>query len=202
MYVIKNIGKYEIALGDLHICLRPGQSQDLDMICSRYTSEQSKSLKGAIRAGQVKIIHKDTNGEAVIMDSKAQTLPQVDANEKILQEMQQLKKEMIDRQEAIARRQQAIFEKSSKDGGLDPQATEQLQAAIAALQAITGGQTNTVQPSKNDRDYDIPDDKAVEVHKRTIERLSKNTQGTIKHEESKSKINVDDKINELEDLLG
>ena len=171
------------------------------MICSRHVAEQSRDLKHAIKVGSVKIIRKDMNDAPMSMQT-VQQVPQADPSDKLLKEMQELRKEMIDRQEAMARKQQALIENSEGKGGLGDDAQAQLTAAIAALQALAGGQQSVVQPVADNSEFDLPDDRAVEIHKRTINKLSQTAKGNIKHEESSSTSNADDKVSELEDLLG
>lgn len=198
MYLIRNISNQEIALGDLRIALKSGQQIDLDMICSRYVAEQSPSLKVFLKRSMLKIVSKDTPfaGKQITVKEVHVTTPP--ANEEILKEMREQEKRLIERQEILIKKH--LGDAAAKSG-IDPKAMEALQSAIAALQgiAVSGG-PQTVSKSSDAGDA-IEDGTAVEIQKRTLDRLSKNSQGSIKHEESKSKSNVDSNIEELGDLL-
>lgn len=198
MYIIKNISKQDLVLGDLRLSLRPGQQQDLDKISSRYVLEQSTSIKTGIKKRLIKVIRKDSSTSPPTSEAIT-TIVEKDSNEEVMKEIKALKKDLINRQQAIARQQQTAIE--SAGGGLGGDAMGQLNQAIAALQSVAQGGGGSVSEVKDD-EFDLPDDKAVEVHKRTVNRLSKDTKGKITHSESRSNANVDSNIDELEDLLG
>jgi len=202
LYLIKNISRGELALGDLRLSLRPGQQQDLDMIASRYVSEQSNCLRVAIKTGRIKIIKKD-GGIADIPKSKPRkvirknktTIVEVSTprdDEAILGEIKQLEKRMAERQDILVRKH---LKGETGESKINPEQVEALNAAIAALQGITGGFV------PKEEEFHLADDQAVKIQEKTIERLTKEAKGTISHEEKITKSNVDSQIDELEELL-
>lgn len=198
MYLVRNISNQEIALGDLRIALKPGQQIDLDMICSRYVAEQSPSLRVFLKKSMLKIVSKDTPTIVKQVHVKEIVSEKQPANDEILREMREQEKRLIERQELLIKKHLGEAAK----GGIDPKAMEALQAAIAALQGIAGSGGAVAAPKQQKAEEEISEDTAVEIQKRTLDRLSKNAQGSIKHEESKGKSNVDSNIEELGDLLG
>lgn len=196
MYRVRNVSKQEIALGDLKIALRPGQEIDLDMICSRYIAEQSVSLKVFLKKSMLKIISKDTPG--IIKHTKEIIVTEKPSNnEEILKELRDQEKRLIERQDLMIKKHLGEATK-----GLDPKAMEALQSAIAALQNIVVPTAAKVEAKPVEAQGPIGDKTAIEIQKRTLDRLSKNVSGKISHEESKSKSNVDSNIDELGDMLG
>lgn len=194
MYIVRNVSKQEIALGDLRIALKSGQQLDLDMICSRYVAEQSPSLKTFVSRGMLKIITKDTPG--VIKEIKTVTIIEKDVrNEDIRREIRESEQRIVERQDAMLRKHLGDVSKK----GLDQNSLEALQQAITALQQIAGSKSG---PSQSEKESSIDDVKAVDIQTRTIDRLSKNTQGKIKSEETKSQSSVDGNIDELDKMLG
>ncbi len=194
MYLVKNVSSQEIALGDLKIALRPGQKFDLDTACPRYVLEQSRSLKFGVKKGIIKIVKKDGGGPITTKATKVSTSEKdnTDIIKAIKESIKESEKRMIERQNALAKRMEGSGQ------GLDESSVAALNQAIAALENISKG---AVAPQQDTTEFDLPDEKAVEVHKRTIDRVTKNTKGNIKHSESKTESNVDDKIDELENLL-
>lgn len=196
MYLVRNTSTQEIALGDLRIALKPGQQIDLDMICSRYVAEQSPSLKVFLKKGMLRIASKDVpNVIKEVHEVRVVAAPQ--NNEEILREMREQEKRLFDRQEALIRKHLADPSK----GGMDPKALEALQTAIAALQGLAAGGTVAKAPQRMEPQEGLEEGTAVEIQKRTVDRLSKNAKGTIRHEESKAASNVDKNIDELGNLL-
>lgn len=200
MYLIRNISKQELALGDLRLSLKSGQQIDLDTICPRYVAEQSPSLKIFVSKNLIKIVSKD--GAGVIETIRETRIVEKDnGHVEILKELKEQEKRLTERQDILIRKH---LGEATKTAGLDPQSIAALQTAIAALQNIAGGNALGTAPAvakPQIEDDGIDEKQSIGIQKRTIERLSKNTQGNIKHEESKSKSNVDSNIDELGDLL-
>ena len=91
---------------------------------------------------------------------------------------------------------------SPQGQGMDPEAIQQLNSAIQALQSITGGIVPQQQKTVADNvETEIPDDTSVEIHSRTIDRLTKGSKGQIKQDKIKGSSNVDKNIDELEGFL-
>lgn len=76
-----------------------------------------------------------------------------------------------------------------------------LQSAIKALQGIaTTGSTEKTQHKQSE--IAVPDDKVVDIQKRMIDRVSKDTKSNIKSSDSKEKSDINKNVDELGDLLG
>lgn len=193
MYWIRNISNQEIALNDLRIALKRGQEIDLDMICSRYFAEQSFSLKHFIKKSMLKIVSKDEpNLSKKIVHNERSA-----SNDEIMKELREQEKRIIERQDALIKKHLGDANKS----GIDPKTMENLQTAIAAMQAIAQSGGSTAAPKSQNVTEAVEDGTAVEIQKRTLNRLSRGTQGNIKQNETKSTSNVDSNIDELGDLL-
>lgn len=191
MYIVKNVSSYEVRLADLRIALKPGQEQDLDLICSRFVADQSGSLKGAISRNEIKIMCRD----GIHIKMKPFEHAAATKNDEVIQEMRELEKRINERQDALIRKNLA--------GGkqIDDETMGALQSAIKALQGIaTTGSTE--KPQQKQSEIAVPDDKVVDIQKRMIDRVSKDTKSNIKSSDSKEKSDINKNVDELGDLLG
>jgi len=87
-------------------------------------------------------------------------------------------------------------------GGLDPETQARLNEAIQVLQGLTGGIVPGFVQEQHEEEFSMSDEKAVDIHKRTIDRITKGSKSNIKHSETTSKTTADNNVDELEDLLG
>lgn len=195
MYLVRNITTYEIPLHDLRISLKANQQQDLDMICARTIAEQSGDLKQALIKGQIKIVNKD--GMAISNKFKAMPTPSKNSvsnapQPEVIQEIRELEKRLNERHDLMMRKHM------SEAKPLDEKTTETLNLAIEALKSLAG------QPKASSavQETQIDNGKAVDIQQRVINRVSKDSKGSIKTEESKEKSNINKNVDELGDLLG
>lgn len=189
MFMIKNVSKTEIEINDLHISIQPNRSVDLDMICSRQSAIQSLNLRAAISKGIIKIVRKDG----------VEFLPKDKSASEIQKDMHDLEKRLTEKMNAqISKHIKSGTEQQSNIdiNGLTS-AVEQLNNIAKQLGSVQ--QVQQKQPSEEPSD--MTNDKIVDIHQRAIGRMSKNVQGNIKHEETKSKSDVKKNIDELENLL-
>ncbi len=195
MYIVQNVGRTSVDIPELKISLKPNQKIDLDMICSRFTSEQSGALRHFISKGSLRIVIKDSpNTPFSFSENKTTASPVVD-NKEILKKIEESEKRIKEQNEALIRKH------LGKKAEIDEDSKKSLETAIKALQSLIPGLSlgnNTVKQESND---EIETEKTVDIHKRVIDRISKNTSGKIKTDDTKNSNNLDDKINELDDML-
>jgi hypothetical protein len=197
MYIVKNVSNIEVPIEDLRMSLKSNQQQDLDMICSRSIAEKSGDLRKAIAKGYIKIVFKDgtlIGNKVRVANSKKepQIVPPTDQSG-VLNELRQLEKRLNERHDAI------IKKHLTEAKGLDSKTTETLNAAIDALKSLAG-QSKDV--SVKNEDESIDESKAIDIQKRVINRVAKDSKGNIRSDDSKEKSNIDKNIDELGDLLG
>ena len=194
MYLVKNVTAYEIPLHDLRIALKANQQQDLDMICARTIAEQSGDLKQALIKGQIKIVNKD----GMAISNKFRAMPSSSKSSsnnpqpEVIQEIRDLEKRLNERHDLMMRKHM------SEAKPLDEKTTETLNLAIEALKSLAG-QAKAL-PAVQETQID--NGKAIDIQQRVINRVAKDSKGSIKTEESKEKSNINKNVDELGDLLG
>lgn len=197
MFIVKNISNQDVELPDLHIVLSSKDQIDLDMVTSRFHSEQSRSLKGAFRGGYLKVIVKDDHrGDYQIKtDELARqqpifiTPPDPNKNQDVIAAVKQL-------EEKLAKRLDDKLSNTPQQPQIDLTALTQ---ALAVLQNLTNQAAKPAAPEKVE---EASDERVVDIHKRTLDRLSKDAQSNVKHTEEKAdNSSVQRNIDELEGLL-
>mgnify|MGYP003123066991 CR=1 FL=1 len=197
-FIVKNTTRHEISLGDLRAAIQPGKTEDLDRLASRHVIDQSNDLRIAVRRGALKVLKKDEPGAPTALRQQAIEVHKEQTNEEVLKQMQEMEKRLTARMNA----QVSKHLDSPQGQGMDPEAIQQLNSAIQALQSITGGIVPQQQKTVADNvETEIPDDTSVEIHSRTIDRLTKGSKGQIKQDKIKGSSNVDKNIDELEGFL-
>lgn len=194
MYIVENVTRYEIALGDLRAIIRPGKKEDLDRFAARYIVEQSSDLKIALKRGALRIVNKD-NPYGFPEPQKPAKIEKSspDQSESIVKAMQEMERRLVERLNMQV-------EKHVGQKGLDDESINKLNEAIEAIKGIAGGSISA--PSKKDtQEYDVEDEKVVDIHERSINRLTKDAKSKIQHKEENKSSNADANISELEDLL-
>ena len=189
--------RHEIALGDLRAIIRPGKREDLDRFAARYVVEQSSDLRIALKRGALRLVRKDnpygnTEPSVPVKSEK----PIQDNSEPIMKAMQDMEKRLIDRLNNQV-------EKHVGKQGLDEDSVSKLNDAIDALRGITGNTSGAAvsQSSSQDKEYDVEDEKIVDIHERSINRLTKGAKSKIQYKEETQSSGADANIDELEDLL-
>jgi len=197
-FIVKNTTRHEISLGDLRAAIPPGKTEDLDRLASRHVINQSNDLRIAVRRGALKVLKKDEPGAPTTLRQQTIEVHKEQTNEQVLKQMQEMEKRLTAKMNA----QVSKHIDSPQGQGMDPEAMQQLNSAIQALQNITGGVVPQQQQSvANNIETEIPDDTSVEIHSRTIDRLTKGSKGQIKQDKIKGSSNVDKNIDELEGFL-
>lgn len=187
MYMVKNYGKKPIALGDLHITVSPNRALDLDMLFSRQVSENSPSLRTAISHQYLKVVRKDELKEGT---------PAFHA-EKLAEQISEMEQRITKNlSEQIARHV------SSNPNGTPNVNIDGLQGVVDQLKKLAE-QASASQQSQPQADSsnDIPDEKMVNIHKRSVERMSRDVKGNIKHDKTSEKSDISKNLNELEGLI-
>jgi len=194
MYIVKNMTCHSIVISDLRAEIRPGKVEDLDRLGPRYRVDESKDLHIAIKRGALKVIKKDDPSRPSSL-TEAPIIIQEQDNETVLKQMQEMEKRIVERVNAQVQKAEATPQQ------LSPDAVDALQEAIKALQGMSGGKTTANTKDDYVAPEELPNDMAVDIHSRTIDRLTKGSSGQIKQQESKGHSNVDRNIDELEGLL-
>jgi hypothetical protein len=195
VYIVQNMTRHEIALGDLRAIIRPGKQEDLDRFADRYVVEQSKDLRIAFKRGALRLVRKDNPFGGVATDPKPAT-PVKESQPDVMGALKEMEKRLTQRLD------NQVEKHVGAGGGLDEDSVSKLNDAIAALQGLAqGGGGAVAQPHQETEEYDVEDEKVVDIHERSINRLTKGAESKIQHKEETSKSDADANISELEDLL-
>lgn len=196
MYIVENMTRYEIVLGDLRAVIRAGKREDLDRLAARYVVEQSPDLRIALKRGALRLVKKDNPYDMTGVTKPSETTKEEDKQpDQIVKAMQDMEKRLIERLNSQV-------SKHVGQQGLDENSVEKLNAAIQALQGLAGGGISVPKQSEaQDHKYEVEDEKVVDIHQRSIERLTKDAKSKIQHKEETSSSDADANISELEDLL-
>ena len=192
MYMIRNVGAHEVALGDLRVTLKSNQKIDLDMICSRFIAEHSPSLKLAIKKGIIRILQKD--GAETRRVEPRQIEPVKDDNIVTKEQLQEMEKRMTDTLTSQLRK----LSQKEETSVVDPQSLAALAPLIEKLSQLVQG--TPVANHKKEETEEI-DEKLVDIHTRALDRMNRQVDGNIKHQEQTDQGNVVDRANELDGLL-
>lgn len=193
MYVIRNVGAHEVALGDLRVTLRPNQKLDLDMICSRFIAERSPSLQLAIKKGIIRIVQKDGTDFRKIEPRQADPV-KTDDNVVTKEQLQEMEKRMTDTLTSQLRK----LSHKEEAPVIDPQSLAALAPLIEKLTQIVQG---TPQSAPKKEEPEEIDEKLVDIHARSLDRMNRQVDGNIKHQEQIDQGNIDDRAKELDSLL-
>mgnify|MGYP004414079371 CR=1 FL=1 len=196
MYIVENMTRHEIALGDLRAIIRPGKREDLDRFAARYVVEQSSDLRIALKRGALRLVRKDNPyGTPEPAAPSKPEKPAPDNSEQIMKAMQEMEKRLVERLNNQV-------EKHVGQQGLDEDSVGKLNAAIEALRGIAGGGGGTTAATEApSQEYEVEDEKVVDIHERSINRLTKGARSKIQHKEETQSSDADANISELEDLL-
>lgn len=196
MYIVQNITRNEVYLNDLRAIIFPGKQEDLDNFASRHVVEQSKDLRLALKRGGLRIVKKDNPNNGIIESGNNNPPPAQQSPEVI--------KAIADMEKRLTENFNLKISKhvdNPQQGGIDSESMQKLQDAINALQniAVQGG--STAKSVDQENSYDEEDPNVVDIHQRSINRLTKDTKSHIQHKKEQGKSNADSNIEELEDLL-
>ena len=175
MYIFKNISNKNVLILDLGLVFYPGEVKDLDLYFTRTQLENSKHLKYAYNGEEklLQITHKDE----VINDINIDKLVQ----------------ERIDK---IVKNQQSIDDVHKKIDIL-LNTIDELKKSQSAPQFVQ----NIPQKEEEKVDNIVEDQRIVDIHSRSIKRISKDVSGSVNTEETKKDSDIDDRVDELEGLI-
>lgn len=196
MYIVQNMTRHEIALGDLRATIKPSKQADLDHFAARYVVEQSRDLRIALKRGALRLVRKDNplgNNETQPIAQKAKPVKTLDQSDDVMKALRDMEKRLG------ARLDNQVEKQVSSSGGINEENANMLKNAIESLQDIASG--NISQKQNNTAEYEIEDEKAVDIHERSINRIVKDTESNISHNEELGSSDADDNISELEDML-
>lgn len=188
MYFIVNTTKQTVIISDIKITLGPRQGIDLDRFVTRENTNRSQCLKSLFSKGILQIKSKDEKN----------------IEEKIEKEEIPKNTESLD----IEQMKQDIIKgvKESLIGNLpsQPQNNGISKDELISILSSFVGKNNIDVSNKNKEENSINDDVLSDIHKRTIDRVSKKVE---KSEINYQKVNSEDKtidnsISELESMLG
>jgi hypothetical protein len=187
MFFIVNKTKTPITIGDISVSLGPRQAIDLDKVMSRDKSESSKSLKVAVRRGDIEIRVKDIL-EAHSPSPANNSVNDIgDIKKEIVGEMKSFMKELLQNQ----------------GGGISKEDLKEIISSIPKQEAIVyqSDQKNNV--IKKDEEVEIDDTILSAMGARAVNNIVKNTEiKASKYEENKTDNTILSNIDELESLLG
>lgn len=176
MYIVKNISKGKVIIGDLDLIIHNNEQIDLDLKFSREAIETSSNLRAALNTDRKPVLM------IVSKDTKVATADLV-AMEKRIKE--QIKQEL------------GKISQTPQTGNLDAK-LDQILASLSNSPHVSSTQNTSSEIAENLPD----DDKMIDIHKRSIDRITRNSSGFVeaKHE-IKEDENLDKNANELDGMI-
>lgn len=193
MYLITNVSNQEIAISDLGVTLYPKQAIDLDKINTNIDPNKSKDLKIAISKKCLKVLHhtNDSPPQEVVVKNESGF-----DKDSLMSEIREVIKQEI----GSKSQSNQIPEKNNNED-----IKELLSEFKSLMQNINSNNSSGNNDNKSDSniiDDDVDEDKLGEIHAKAVEKITKNTKGTVAYENSKVKDNkMNSNISELEDLF-
>lgn len=171
MYAIINTSGRYLSIKDLRIVLSPRERIDLDSVCERRQIEESSHLKDALKKGYVKVVLKDRAGFDGL---SLNNNPENHGSNLTKNDLDNLRNEISN---IIKDAIKGISVSSASVGPQNVQSSESVEQSI---------------------DSSILE----QIHKKAINRLMDSTEGNVSAEDQvKVNININKKIDELENLL-
>jgi hypothetical protein len=205
MYLIRNNTEGKVIIGDLNLILSYGEEKDLETLFSRDTIEKSDNLRKAMvprhkNSSPAIILVTNTINPApahtsvpIIFHTAPDPVAKTGNDAALLAMEERIRKHMAEQM------QQILLANQKKPATTDELALK-MDLILKAIASGNGAATTKVASDETETFAD--DDKMLDIHKRTIERLTKNSQGTIQSSKSESKdTGVEGKASELEGLI-
>ena len=171
MYAIINTSGRYLSIKDLRIVLSPRERIDLDSVCERRQIEESSHLKDALKKGYIKVVVKDRIG------FDASTL------------------------NVNSEKQSSNLTKNDLDN-LRNEISNIINDAIKGISVSSVSVNSHVTSEPNSVEQNIDSSILEQIHKKAINRLMDSTEGKVSAEDQvKVNININKKIDELENLL-
>lgn len=193
MFFIVNKTTNTIVLSDIKVSLGPRQGIDLDKIVSRDFLDKSDCLRSSISKGQIEVRIKDNvSEEKFIQNTKIDNKENVDLTEvknDIIKEVSEnLNKTLIE------------FLSQKKDGITKEDLESSIKSVISSIPANISN--TSITEKRKDSIIEIDDEILSNISARTVDKIVKNSDASVKYEEKKEKNTIIHDISELEDLLG
>ena len=187
MYLIANASGNEITISDLGITLGIRQAVDLHKVETTIQPEQSKDLKRAKSKGAIKILHykapKNDNTNTII-------------KEKVIVQ------ESLNKEELLRDIKGILSEEIDKKVNASQNNTQMMELLTAMQQMILNQQQTNTSTATVAQDTDVSMDKLVNIHSRTLNKMSKRTNGKLEIiEEEVTDDAISDNADELSGLL-
>ena len=203
MYFIVNNKKNEIVISDLKLCLGPRQAMDLDKIFKREQIEYSKDLKLSVKKGIVTIRQKSSSGtehQNVIINSNSAI-----GSEDIEKIKNELTKEIRDGIGSI-RNDLEHQEGNKQILPVNPNLEmSELKNMLSQLTSVVGNMSKNSKIDDNNKELeeedDIDDFAMNEIHKRAVNKMTKDVLSSVEGMELEELDSVEDNVSELENLL-
>ncbi|MEK0336993.1 MAG: hypothetical protein QQN41_06110 [Nitrosopumilus sp.] len=199
-FFIVNKSKQQIIIGDINVSLGPHQAIDLDKIMPRTKSDNSKDLKIAAKRGIIKIKQKTDLTEKKTEIVKHEYSASID-NAQIEDMKQQIRAEV--REEL--KKQFGDFQlqqPQTVDSGEILASIEDLKGILSSGSIVNASQQTDDRKRNQIDDISISEETLIEMHERVANKIVEGVESKVEHIEKKVIDNVDERANELEDLLG
>jgi hypothetical protein len=183
MYIIRNNTEGKVILGDLNIIINFREEVDLEKRLSRDSITKSNNLKHAINKKIITVVSDVDEQEIVKTIEKTTIIESVD-NSKQLEDMEKrLRDHFVDELKKV------------KSADID----DKMDLILNAIKSGIG--TNAISNPNEVENFE-DDEKMSTMHRKVIERISKNSSAKIQSEHTQVKDSgVADKADELEGLV-
>ena len=185
MFLIANSCGKEITISDLGITLSARQAIDLHKVDTPISPEKSKDLQKAQRYGAIKILHKEQQQKNTIIKEREIVIKESFDKEDLLKDIKSILTQEIDKKIT-----------SSKNDN-----SQQMAQILAMMQQIMQNNQNSSNVKNEEADTDISENALIDLHSRSLNKMSKDiVDGKLKGEEE-IKNNVLDNVDELSNML-
>jgi low affinity Fe/Cu permease len=183
MYKIRNITRGKVNIGDLNLILNNNEEKDLDRFFPRPLIEASIDLRWAIGK---KFVTEPEDDRVVPIAPIVTTLPE---------------QKKIDDTAIKDLEKRILSHLSNELAGLKVKDNSAIENKLdALLKAFTSG-NKPVTAETDDTEVTLDADKLIDIHSRTIERISRNAEAHVSGQEKVVKSDVEQRADELEGLV-
>ena len=188
MYTVFNKSKSELNISDLKIVIPPKQGRDLDKLPLPMNARKSKDLAFALKKGYLKEISRD--------DDKKQIIKEIIREKEIIKQPSQID------QEALLATIRDEIRKNQVPQPVAQSGNEPLLSGILKKMntLVNNGGVNIAQSKEEDSFDGLDEQQIVEIHKKTMKKLAKDTETSIDYEQSNSK--DESMSNDIDELSG
>ena len=190
MYLVANVSKRNIVIGDMDVSLQPRQALDLHKIKCKIEPENSKDLKLSTNTGLVKVLKKSK--KQVYEEEKIDLSNNLSQEDLIKMIKDTIKKEMAS--------QSSQNTEQDSDKILD--ALKDLTKLVQDKPESVVHVEKTKENVNTDDDSYVDEDKLAEIHARSMNKISKESDTFVEYDKQEvSDDSILDNINELENLI-